>query len=121
MFIVGLGTWWSWAQFSEDAVSLANFERISDGMTLGDVRAILGNESRTDIWVGDAIYFRWEGCNKLISVRIPQGALAVQGKEIANENSMIRQLKGVGDQITDMYYQLTTFNSSATPVTMNVP
>jgi len=121
LVIVALGFWWSWAQFSEDAVSDANYQLIKDGMTLGEVRAILGTESRTDIWVGDAIYWRWEGRNKVISVRIPQDESTVQGKDIADENSMIRQMKLVADQMSELYSRLTSSNSSATPVTMTVP
>ena len=116
LIVVSLGIWWSWAQFSEDAISPTNFARINDGMTLEDVRAVLGQESHTDIYQGDAMYFRWEGRNKVITVRCLIGSTTIVGKEIIDENCMARQLRTAGELLTNEYQRFTSSNSGARPV-----
>ncbi|MFL5328340.1 MAG: hypothetical protein ACJ8C4_05455 [Gemmataceae bacterium] len=110
VLVLAVSLCWSWAQCTEDAVSETNFARITEGMTISEVRAILGQESMMAFWMGDGVRVGWEGRNRTVSVFFPKNTPNnLESKEIVADNCVARCTKRRVNDAVDWFNSFAMF------------
>src|SRR5262245_40327326 len=104
--VAALAGWWASAELCDESALQAEYQKITDGMTLAEVRNVMVMESTVEMIVQDSCRVVWHSKNKSIVVRIPWGSSTVQGKELVKDNSMIRSMRWFGGEVNDLYCRL---------------